>query len=77
MALGIALGLAAAPAAAQTVIKFAHVDPADWTTSKKGAAAKVFKDIVEAESGGKIKVEVYPAGQIGGEAELVAQAQAN
>lgn len=77
MALGIALGLAAAPAAAQTVIKFAHVDPADWTSSKKGAAAKVFKDIVEAESGGKIKVEVYPAGQIGGEAELVAQAQAN
>jgi tripartite ATP-independent transporter DctP family solute receptor len=75
--LGLALGLAAAPASAQTTIKFAHVDPPDWTTSKKGAAAKVFKDIVEAESGGKIKVEVYPAGQIGGEAELVAQAQAN
>lgn len=77
LALGLALGLVAAPARAQTVIKFAHVDPADWTTSKKGAAAKVFKDIVEAESGGKIKVEVYPAGQIGGETELVAQAQAN
>lgn len=77
MTLGLAFGLAAAPARAQTTIKFAHVDPADWTTSKKGAAAKVFKDIVDAESGGKLKVEVYPAGQIGGETELVAQAQAN
>jgi tripartite ATP-independent transporter DctP family solute receptor len=62
-------------AVAQTTIRFAHVDPADWTTSKKGAAAKVFKDIVEAESGARIKVEVYPAGQLGGEAELVGQAQ--
>ena len=47
-------------------IKFAHVDPADWTTSKKGAAGKVFKDLVEAESAGKMKVELYPAGQLGG-----------
>lgn len=60
---------------AQTV-KFAHVDPADWTTSKKGAAGKVFKDLVEAESSGRFQVELYPAGQLGGEAELVAQAQA-
>lgn len=66
--------LAGAGASAQT-IKFAHVDPADWTTSKKGAAGKVFKDLVEAESGGVLKVELYPAGQLGGEAELVAQAR--
>ncbi|WP_374466296.1 DctP family TRAP transporter solute-binding subunit [Ferrovibrio sp.] len=77
MLLASALAVAgiAAPGLAQTV-KFAHVDPADWTTSKKGAAGKVFKDLVEAESGSKVKVELYPAGQIGGEAELVAQAQA-
>ncbi|HJS32004.1 MAG TPA: DctP family TRAP transporter solute-binding subunit [Alphaproteobacteria bacterium] len=73
VALVVALASGAAPA--QT-IKFAHVDPADWTTSKKGAAGKVFKDLVEAESAGKMKVELYPAGQLGGEAELVAQAQA-
>ena len=75
-AAGTAAALLAGPgiAAAQT-IKFAHVDPADWTTSKKGAAAKVFKDLVEAESGGALKVELYPAGQLGGEAELVAQAK--
>ncbi|SMF02296.1 tripartite ATP-independent transporter solute receptor, DctP family [Tistlia consotensis] len=62
-------------AAAQTTIKFAHVDPADWTSSKKGAASEIFKNLVESESGGRIKVELYPAGQLGGEKELVAQAQ--
>jgi tripartite ATP-independent transporter DctP family solute receptor len=71
----LALVLASAGGAGAQTIKFAHVDPADWTTSKKGAAGKVFKDLVEAESGAAIKVEVYPAGQLGGEAELVAQAK--
>lgn len=71
----LALVLGAA-AEADTVIKFAHVDPADWTTSKKGAAAKVFKDMVEAESGGAIKVEVYPAAQLGGEQDIIPQVQA-
>jgi TRAP-type C4-dicarboxylate transport system substrate-binding protein len=56
------LAASAQGASAQTVIKFAHVDPPDWTISKKGAASQVFKDIVEAESGGKITVELYPAG---------------
>ncbi len=66
----------APPASAQTVVKLAHVDPADWTSSKKGAAGQVFKDLVEAESTGRIQVQVYPAGQLGGEAELVDQARA-
>jgi tripartite ATP-independent transporter DctP family solute receptor len=70
-----ALALGAA-AHADTVIKFAHVDPEDWTTSKKGAAGKVFKDMVEAESGGAIKVELYPAAQLGGEKDIIPQAQA-
>lgn len=69
------LAISANVAVAQT-IKFAHVDPADWTTSKKGAAGKVFKDLVEAESSGQMKVELFPAGQLGGETELIAQAQA-
>ena len=71
-----ALALWASPSVEAQTVKFAHVDPADWTTSKKGAAAKVFKDLVEAESSGAVKVEVYPAAQLGGEAELVGQAQA-
>jgi tripartite ATP-independent transporter DctP family solute receptor len=75
-ALAAVLALSASGAGAQTIVKFAHVDPPDWTISKKGAASEVFKDIVEAESGGRITVELYPAGQLGGEKDLIAQAQA-
>lgn len=63
------------PAVADVTLTLGHVDPVDWTTSKKGAAAKVFKELVEAESGGRIKVNVYPSGQLGGETDLVQSAQ--
>ncbi|THD76803.1 DctP family TRAP transporter solute-binding subunit [Thalassobius vesicularis] len=67
----ITMGLATA-AQAQT-IRVAHVDPDDWTASKKGAAAHVFKNIVEGETG--LTVEIFPAGALGNETELVGQAQ--
>ncbi|WP_447927446.1 DctP family TRAP transporter solute-binding subunit [Vreelandella sp. EE27] len=63
---------AAAQANAQT-LRFAHVDPDDWTTSKKGAAGQVFKNLVEAET--DLTVELYPAGSLGGETELIEGAQ--
>jgi tripartite ATP-independent transporter DctP family solute receptor len=67
------LGLILVPtlALAETVIKFAHVDPEDVFASKKGAAARAFKDIVEAETSGEIVVNLFPAGQLGGERELI------
>nr|WP_067288148.1 DctP family TRAP transporter solute-binding subunit [Marinobacterium profundum] len=78
----ITLGLATAAAifalqtqAADIELTLGHVDPQEWTTSKKGAASKVFKDLVEAESGGRIAVNVYPAGQLGGETDLLQSAQ--
>ncbi len=67
----LTLGLAAS-AQAQT-LRVAHVDPDDWTASKKGAAAHIFKNIVEGETG--LKVELFPAGALGNETELVGQAQ--
>ncbi len=67
-----AAGLLASAASAQT-IRFAHVDPDEWTSSKKGAAAHVFKNIVEGETG--LTVELFPAGALGNEGELVGQAQ--
>ena len=74
---GAAMAALAVPAAmAQTTLKLAHVNPADWRVSQKGAAGDVFKNLVEAESGGRMKVQLYPAGQLGGEVELVAQVQA-
>ncbi|GAA0285083.1 TRAP transporter substrate-binding protein DctP [Rhodovulum strictum] len=70
-AAALALGLGSA-ASAQTM-RIAHVDPDDWTGSKKGAAAHVFKNIVEGETG--LKVEIFPAGALGNEDDLVGQAQ--
>ncbi|MEW6670641.1 MAG: DctP family TRAP transporter solute-binding subunit [Thermodesulfobacteriota bacterium] len=59
------------PAADKVVIKLGHVDPVDIYTSKKGAAGRAFKEIVEAESLGAIQVDLFPAGQLGGERELI------
>ncbi|MEK9843897.1 DctP family TRAP transporter solute-binding subunit [Thalassospira sp.] len=61
--------------AADVTLNFAHVDPAEWTTSKKGAASQVFKNIVEAESGGRIEVALFPAGALGGETDLLQNTQ--
>ena len=60
-------------ALAAPTIKFAHVDPAEWQTSKKGAAATIFKAVVEGES--DMKVELFPAKALGDENSLVQQAQ--
>ncbi|WP_068110854.1 DctP family TRAP transporter solute-binding subunit [Tropicimonas marinistellae] len=67
----LTIGIASA-AGAQT-IRVAHVDPDDWTASKKGAAAHVFKNVVEGET--DLTVELFPAGALGNEDELVGQAQ--
>ncbi len=72
VAIASAALLSAAHASAQT-LRFAHVDPDDWTTSKKGAAGQVFKNLVEAET--DLTVELYPAGSLGGETELLEGAQ--
>jgi len=77
MVLGLVVGLACfvfvavSAMAAPVEIKFGHVDPPDIFTSKKGAAGAAFKNIVEAETSGGVEVKVFPAGQIGGERELV------
>lgn len=77
LAAALALGLAGlAPAsAADVTITFAHVDPPEWTTSKKGALALVFKQLVEAESGGRIEVSLFDSGSLGGETDLVQSVQ--
>lgn len=58
---------------AAPTIKLAHVDPAEWQTSKKGAAATIFKNIVEGET--DITVELFPAKALGDENSLVQQMQ--
>jgi tripartite ATP-independent transporter DctP family solute receptor len=73
--LGLAFGAPRVVPAADVTIKLAHVDPEDVYTSKKGAATRVFKDMVEAESSGSIEVQLFPAGQLGGERELIESAK--
>jgi tripartite ATP-independent transporter DctP family solute receptor len=73
LSLVLMMGLIFAPAlaiAGTVTIKLAHVNPADIHSSQKGAASVAFKNIVEAATSGDIKVELYPAGQLGGEREL-------
>lgn len=63
----------AAPAVAQTTtLKYAFVNP---MSSHFGAAATTFKDYVEKESAGRIKVDIFPGGALGGEREIVESMQ--
>ena len=74
LSLLVILGLVFLPtftAAAPVTIKLAHVDPESVFASKKGAATRAFKDIVEADSSGGIQVNLFPAGQLGGEREII------
>lgn len=57
----IAFG-AAAPAQAQVTMKFATLTLNDV----QHETLKLYKDELEKATGGKIKVEIYPAGQLGG-----------
>lgn len=68
----VSMGLLAGAASAQT-LRVAHVDPDDWQSSKKGAAAHIFKNIVEGET--DLTVELFPAGALGNEDEIIQQAQ--
>lgn len=65
--------LAASTLASAQTIRFGHVDPDDWQTSKKGAASHIFKNLVEAQT--DLTVELYPAGSLGDETELIQGAQ--
>ncbi|HEY0955622.1 MAG TPA: TRAP transporter substrate-binding protein [Roseateles sp.] len=58
-ALGLPLG--AARAQAPLVIKFSHVVAPD---TPKGKAALRFKELAEARTGGRVRVEVYPNSQL-------------
>ena len=62
-------GESAAGGKAQYTIKFATGDPPDVTTASAHADAVMFKNYVEARSGGRIKVEIYPANELGSERE--------
>lgn len=63
-ALAAAAALAALPAQAQKVLKYTHYQPAK-ADQPKHAAALAFKEHVEKATNGSLKIEIYPAGQLG------------
>ena len=73
VSLALVVAAFATVAIAGPTIKLGHVDPADWQSSKKGAAGIIFKNIVEGET--DIKVELFPAKALGDENSLVQQVQ--
>jgi len=68
VALTLALGGAAW--AAPKVMKYGHFQPAKLDQPKH-AAALAFKNYVEANTKGSIKVDVYPASQLGNEVTVI------
>ena len=60
----------------QTVLKLAHLNPQQPFDVASAAMAAVFKSEVEANSNGQIKVELYPNGVLGKEAETMVQVKA-
>ena len=53
------------------ILQLAHADPEDVFTSKTHAQAIIFKNLVNARSGGRIEVQVFGGGALGGEREYV------
>ena len=60
----VVLVLPAVVWAGPKVIKYAHFQPAKLDQPKQ-AAALAFKNYVEANTNGSLKVEIYPASQLG------------
>lgn len=78
LAVMVSLLYALTPAEAKSpiVIKFGHGGPPDPLKLPEQADAVSFKQYVESKSGGRIKVEIYPACQLGSEREMLEGVQA-
>jgi tripartite ATP-independent transporter DctP family solute receptor len=70
-ALAFSFGASAQTAEKKIVLKLAHGDSVDTTISRKAVMADVFAKEVKAKSNGRIEVQVFGAGTLGGERDLV------
>jgi|SRR5690554_2330134 len=62
-------------AAKNYTIRLAHSNAPDPYKSLEQMWSIVFKGIVESKTGGQVKVEIYPAGQLGGQREIIESTQ--
>ena len=74
----VAILLVSAPVlqAASKVIKLAHLNPQTPFDVATAAVAAVFKNELEARTGGVLSVEIYPSGTLGNERETMEQVKA-
>lgn len=70
---GVALSLVTTDAAAQTTIKLGHDQP-DRSTHHQ--AALKWKELVEARTNGQVRIQIFPAMQLGSGTQMVEQVQA-
>jgi len=63
----IGFGMTSIGAAATTVIKMGHIMPADSPVDK---AAHKLSEMVDQRTGGRIKIEIFPASQLGSQADM-------
>jgi C4-dicarboxylate-binding protein DctP len=70
VALALLLALPGTGLTQQKVLKYAHFQPAR-PDQPKHAAALAFKEHVEKATNGSIKVEIFPAGQFGNDADTM------
>ncbi len=78
-AVAAGVGLAATypvDARAEKVIKLSHLNKNDPFDNATGAMATVFKNLVESGTNGAIKVQIFPSGQLGKDAEVLQQVKA-
>jgi TRAP-type transport system periplasmic protein len=74
LAVSVALGVTyPVTANAQKVIKLSHLNKNDPFDNATGAMATVFKSLVESGTNGSVKVQIFPAGQLGKDAEVLQQ----
>lgn len=66
----IALAIGGVEAASAKDLKYAHFQTADLS-SPKHAAALAFESCVEGKTGGSIDVQIFPAGQLAGDNEVM------
>ena len=67
----LAVGATAQAQDKKYVLKLAHSDSVDMTLSRKAVMADVFAKEVKTKSNGRIDVQVFGAGALGGERDLV------
>lgn len=67
----LSAGAAAQVAEKKYVLKLAHADSADLTMSRKAVMSDTFAKEVKAKSSGRIEVQVFGAGALGGERDIV------